>query len=184
MEKTAFQVRPLALKELSFDFFNSFVRTQVVQNAWRRQNGKWAIVPAPFIDDWSAGDRRLLVKNLRSCLLEGGAVFGAWHQGHLAAFGAVSAGLIGDQKQYADLLELHTDQRYRRMGLGRAIFERIAAWAAEKGAQKLYISAHSAQESQAFYRGIGCVDAQWICRLHVEQEPYDCQLEYVLPKDI
>ena len=66
------------------------------------------------------------------------------------------------------------------MGLGRAIFERIAAWAAEKGAQKLYISAHSAQESQAFYRGIGCVDAQWICRLHVEQEPYDCQLEYVL----
>ena len=77
MEKTAFQIRPLAPEDLSFDLLHSFVRTQVVQNVWRRQNGKWAIVPAPFIDDWSAGDRRLLVKNLRNCLLEGGAVFGS-----------------------------------------------------------------------------------------------------------
>ena len=87
---------------------------------------------------------------------------------------------MGSNLQYADLLELHTDNRYRRMGLGRALFERCAAWARERGAQKLYISAHSAQESQAFYRSIGCVDALWISQEHAQKEPFDCQLEYLL----
>lgn len=35
-------------------------------------------------------------------------------------------------------------------------------------------------ESQAFYRSIGCVDARIYSRKHVEEEPYDCQMEYVL----
>ena len=58
-----------------------------------------------------------------------------------------------------------------------------AAWAQAHGAQKLYISAHSAEESQAFYRSIGCIDALWISREHAEKEPYDCQMEYALLQD-
>ena len=54
-----------------------------------------------------------------------------------------------------------------------------AAWALEKnmGAGKLYISAHSAVESQAFYHAMGCVEAKVYCQAHVDMEPYDCQLE-------
>lgn len=43
--------------------------------------------------------------------------------------------------------------------------------------RKLYISAHSAVESQAFYKQMGCVEAQVYHLKHVEAEPYDCQLE-------
>ena len=42
---------------------------------------------------------------------------------------------------------------------------------------KLYISAHSAVESQAFYKAMGCVEAEVYHQGHVEEEPYDCQLE-------
>ena len=170
----------LTLSDLPPALLDTFERRQVVQNAWRKVDGKWAIIPAPFVDDWSAQERRNIVQNLRHIIEDGGAVFGALQQGKLLAFAAMSGKLLGEEKQYADLLELHTDNRYRRMGLGRALFERCAAWARKKGAQKLYISAHSAEESQAFYRSLGCVDAIWISREHVSQEPFDCQLEYSL----
>ena len=50
-------------------------------------------------------------------------------------------------------------------------------WAKQKGAKKLYISAHSAVESQAFYKSMGCVEAEVYNQKHVEDEPYDCQLD-------
>ena len=34
-------------------------------------------------------------------------------------------------------------------------FTNIKEWAKQKGAKKLYISAHSAVESQAFYKSMG-----------------------------
>lgn len=68
----------------------------------------------------------------------------------------------------------------RRRRIGRALFFEAAAAAREKGAQGLYISAHFAAETQAFYRGLGCRDAEEILSFHAEKEPYDCQLEYLL----
>ena len=68
----------------------------------------------------------------------------------------------------------------RGRGIGKALFHAAGAWAKENGARKLYISAHSAVESQAFYKAMGCVEAQVYQKEHVEREPYDCQLECVL----
>ncbi len=48
------------------------------------------------------------------------------------------------------------------------------------GAEKLYISAHSSKESQAFYKAVGCVEAEEYNPASVEKEPCDCQLEYRL----
>lgn len=56
-------------------------------------------------------------------------------------------------------------------------FTNIKEWAKQKGAKKLYISAHSAVESQAFYKSMVCVEAEVYNQKHVEDEPYDCQLE-------
>lgn len=53
-------------------------------------------------------------------------------------------------------------------------------WAKDQGASKLYISAHSAAESQRFYESMGCVEAVEYNEEHVKKEPCDCQLEYVL----
>ena len=54
------------------------------------------------------------------------------------------------------------------------------SWASCKKAEKLYISAHSAVESQAFYKSLGCVEASEYSLYHVSREPFDCQLELIL----
>lgn len=68
----------------------------------------------------------------------------------------------------------------RRKGIGKELFLADAEWARKQGAKKLYLSSHSAVESQAFYHSMGCVDAAEYNQKHVEEEPYDRQLEYVL----
>ena len=98
----------------------------------------------------------------------------------LKGFAAAAAQPCGAQGEYIDLLELHVSADWRGRGAGTALFAAAAAWARGRGAQKLYISAHSAAETQAFYRGLGCTDAAWRHPAHTAAEPFDCQLEYDL----
>lgn len=59
----------------------------------------------------------------------------------------------------------------------RQLFSRVGEWAREQGAEALYISAHSSVESQAFYRAMGCRLAQEVQSFHVQEEPFDVQME-------
>lgn len=86
----------------------------------------------------------------------------------------------GKGRDYLDLSSLHVSAELRGRGTGRELFARAADWARERGAKKLYISAHSAVETQAFYKALGCVEAEEYNPEHVEQEPFDCQMEFVL----
>ena len=76
-----------------------------------------------------------------------------------------------------DLSSIHVSEDMRGRGIGRELFRIAKNWAKQHGAKKLYISAHSAVESQAFYRAMGCVEAQEYNPEHVAKEPCDCQLE-------
>ena len=79
-----------------------------------------------------------------------------------------------------DLAHIYVSEEWRRSGIGTTLFAAAKRWAEGQGAKKLYISAHSAVESQVFYRKMGCVEAAQADPAHVEAEPFDCQLEYVL----
>ena len=87
---------------------------------------------------------------------------------------------LGPGDIYRDLGSLHVSEDCRGRGMGRMLFEHAARWARMDGAKKLYISSHSAQETQAFYAAMGCVDTLWPSPEHVALEPFDCQLEYIL----
>lgn len=65
----------------------------------------------------------------------------------------------------------------RGKGIGKELFQYAKSWAKEHGSKKLYISAHSAVESQAFYKEMGCIEAVEYNQEHVEKDPCDCQLE-------
>lgn len=172
--------RNLNFNEINENLFSNFVRRQVVTKCWRRIDGCWVIIDAPFIDDWSGEDYRALIINLKQILKCGGLVFGAFSEGNLKGFAAVPSYLTGSKKQYADLLELHVSEDMRRRGIGTKLFAAAVNYAKDLGAERLYISAHSAAESQAFYRSLGCIDAEELNAKHVEREPFDCQLEYKL----
>lgn len=175
--------KKLKVDEINRELFSSFIRRQVVTDCWRREKGEWVIRPDPFIDDWSEADYAFLVECLKNTVSTGGVVYGAWVADRCKGFASVESALLGSRRQYADLSSIHVSEELRGAGIGKQLFLRAAGWAREHGAEKLYISAHSAAETQAFYRGIGCVDAEEFCWLHVEQEPYDCQLEYSLLRE-
>lgn len=167
--------------EIDRELFGDFIRHQVVNDCWRRVNGEWVIKSDPFIDDWTEEDYGVLISCLKSTLDKGGFVYGAFfaEKDQLKGFVSVEPEIFGVQK-YMDLSCIHISEDMRGKGIGTALFEKAKCWAKEHGAKRLYISAHSAVESQAFYKKMGCTEAEEYNQKHVEAEPYDCQLELCL----
>lgn len=172
--------RALGAQDLTRRLFDNFVRTQPVTLCWRKIDGVWTIEEDPFIDDWTEAEYRVLVDCLQNTVKTGGFVLGAFIDDKLKGFVSVEPTLFGSRKQYMDLSSIHVSQDVRAQGIGRQLFDRAKAFAKARGAEKLYISAHSAVESQAFYRAMGCKEAQEYNQSHVDKEPFDCQLECLL----
>ena len=59
----------------------------------------------------------------------------------------------------------------RGNGIGKKLFLEAKQWAKQRGAKKLYISAHSSVESQAFYKAMGCVEAKVYNQKHITMIP-------------
>ena len=163
--------------ELCMELFAHFDRYQEVTRCWRKENGEWVIKPVVFTEQWGEKEYQHLVLDLQNTLKNGGVVFGVFADGQLKGFSEVTAEPLGPVKEYLELSSLHVSYDFRRHGAGKKLLLLAADWAREKGAEKLYISAHSSVESQAFYEAMGCVDSQEIQRAHAEKEPFDRQLE-------
>ena len=172
--------KELSEQELNRELFRHFTRRQVVTDCWRRVDGRWTVRPDPFVDDWSEADFQVLVQCLKNTVRTGGLLYAAFWEGRLKGFVSVEAELFGGEQRYLDLTSIHVSADMRGRGIGRALFMAAEDWARKKGARKLYISAHSAVETQSFYRAMGCVEAEVPCEKHVEAEPFDCQLERLL----
>ena len=169
--------RTLTENKICRDLFYCFIRRQVVTKCWRKENGEWVIRDDPFVDQWTEEDYQALIAELRETICSGGFVYAAFCDGKLKGFVSVTGQLFGTSRQYLDLTNIHVSEDQRKNGIGKVLFAAAKTWAKEHGAEKLYISAHSAVESQAFYQSMGCVDAKEYSREHVEKEPWDRQLE-------
>ena len=163
--------------EICRELFKDFIRHQRVTKCWRKEEEAWVIRDVPFIDDWSEEDYQFLVECLKNTLCTGGFVYGAFQNEELKGFVSVEPGLSGGGQRYLDLSSIHVSEDMRGQGVGKCLFLAAKEWARGQGAGKLYISAHSSVETQAFYRAMGCVEAQVYDRRHVEAEPFDGQLE-------
>lgn len=172
--------RFVAVGELTPELFSGFIRRQAVDKCVRREQGKWVIKSHPFVDDWTENDYAVLIAKLKRIMCGGGFVLAAFDGDVLKAFSAVDGNLFGRDNMYADLAEFYVSEDYRRQGVGSRLFAMTADAARSLGAKKLYISAHSAVETQAFYKSMGCVLAEQCDEAHVLNEPCDVQLEYVL----
>lgn len=174
------QYRNLTSDEICQELFSSFIRRQTVTKCWRREHGAWVVKDAPFIDDWTEKDYEFLVSCLKNTVDTGGLVRAAFLDETLKGFVSVEPKPFGSRNQYLDLSSIHVSADLRGEGIGSALFRAASGWAKARGAEKLYISAHSAVESQAFYKRMGCVEAEEYASWHVEAEPFDCQLEYTV----
>lgn len=172
--------RELKKSEISESLFESFNRYQDVKRCWRKENGEWILKDIAFTEQWGTDEYIVLIECLQNTVKTGGAVFGAFIDNVLVGFASIESQLWGSQQEYIQLSSIHTSYEYRGMGIGKELFFLAGKRAKGIGAQKLYISAHSSEESQAFYKALGCVEAVEYNKKLVDEEPYDCQLEYRL----
>ena len=176
----AMDYRELGETEINAHLLDGFERQQEVVKCWRKPGGTWIIADDSFIDQWSMEERKELIMALKDTVHAGGVVFAAVAGDGLKGFASVEPNPFGSECSYLDLSNLHVSKELRGLGIGRQLFLLCVSWARRRGADKLYISAHSAVETQAFYRAMGCVEAAEYSARHVKKEPYDCQLEYIL----
>lgn len=182
--------RELDAGEISASLFQTFIRRQVVNLCYRHPDatasdpGKaagWVVRPDPFVDDWTDDDHTRVAADLLRIANAGGLAYGAFvpaesNADRLVGFVSVEPEIFGERR-YMDLSHLHVSEDMRGRGIGGKLLEYAKLWAAKQGALRLYISAHSALESQNFYRRRGCVDAVEPQDEHIADEPFDCQLE-------
>lgn len=183
IKKENISYRNIEKNELNISLFDFFLRRQIVNKCYRKRNDTWVIEEDPFIDDWSLDDLNTLVKELNETLNSCGFVFGAFINNKLKGFTSCNKELIGKNKSYCDLTNIYVSEDVRNKGIGTTLFNEAIKFAKNNGAKKLYISAHSSFESQSFYRKLGCVEAKEYNKLHVQKEPFDCQLEFVIYKN-
>ncbi len=170
------------ITEENFDAasLDNFVRRQEVAHCWRKRDGQWELLPIAYVEDWDPEGRRRRAEKLLRSVQRGDAAYGAWAGETLVGFARLAGPLFGSREQYIDLAQLHVSAPCRGRGIGRELFRLACRGAREAGAEKLYISAHSAQETMAAYRALGCVEAEEIYWPLAKKEPCDVQLEYRL----
>ena len=174
------QYRELNIDEINRELFRHFIRRQKVTLCRRKEHNSWVLKQDPFIDDWSEEDYQILIQCLKHTALTGGFLYAAFCNEYLKGFVSVESEPFGAADEYLDLSSIHVSEDMRGKGIGKSLFYSAKEWARKKGASNLYISAHSAIETQSFYQSMGCVEAEEYSQKHVEAEPFDCQLECIL----
>ena len=169
-----------SLSSVDARLFQGFSRHQAVTRCWRKENGAWVIRDIAFTEEWNDADYARLSGELTDTAQKGGRVIAAMEDRRVVGFIAVENAPLGSRGQYRQLSCMQVSAPYRGKGLGRKLFTLAADAARALGGEKLYISAHSSVESQAFYRAMGCTEAEEYDPALTAAEPCDCQMEYAL----
>lgn len=166
--------------QINRELFRHFNRYQEVKRCWRKEEDGWKLKEIAFVEQWNEEEYEFLVKCLKNTANTGGFVIGCFGDGKLTGFASVEHERFGFREQYVQLSCIHISCEARGRGYGKKLFQYAAQAGKKLGAEKLYISAHSSEETQAFYHALGCVEAKEYNQKLFEAEPCDCQLEYGL----
>ena len=113
-------------------------------------------------------------------ITSGGSALGAFDCEKLIGFCSVNPEIFGMKYKYVLLDQIFISLPYRSKGIGKQLFTLSAKEAEKFGAEKCYICAGSSEETLAFYKAIGCIEAVEINSKLYENDTRDIQLEYSL----
>ncbi|MBN2877809.1 MAG: GNAT family N-acetyltransferase [Bacilli bacterium] len=130
-----------------------------------------------FMDEWNDERKRDICHYLQTV---NGTVIFVYDNDKVIGFSNLDHTMYGD---YMVMPYIHISKPYRNMGIAKELFYMIAEVALERGAKKLYISAHPAIETYSFYQSVGCTLTHNIIKEMFDKEPADLQLEKILSKE-
>ncbi len=131
---------------------DNFILNQRVTHCWRKINGEYKLLPVCYTEKWNLSERKNMAQKIISAVRCGATAIAAIIDNSIIGFALLSDYLFGKNKEYIDLEEFYVSEPFRGNGIGKLLFEKICPAAKQSGAKKLYISAHSAEESIAAYK--------------------------------
>ena len=170
MTQPCVTLQRLTRENFTLTSLDGFDRFQEVTEVWRLTDGEYRLVRAPFTEEWPPARRR---EKAAEVLSGDYIAYGAMAEGRVAGLLLLEKRLRGRRMVVSSL---HVDRSFRRAGLGRMLFRRAMEEGRRAGADELYISACSARETIAFYRAMGCVQAEPVIPEMAAEEPWDLQL--------
>ena len=173
-------IKKLKLEDCTSDLLINFNRYQKVKRCWRKENGKWQLKDIAFVENWDIKRKNEIVQEFIQCIKMGGIVICAFAYDKLVGFASISNKLFGKNNDYIRLEMLHISFEFRNNGIGKELFEKICHETKKLNVRKLYITAHSSEETQAFYKSLGCYETVELNQVLYDEEPYDCHLEYII----
>jgi N-acetylglutamate synthase-like GNAT family acetyltransferase len=181
MDNFQYSFKVLGINDLNNDILDRFNRFQKVNKIYAKENGQWIVKEHAYIEDW---DKKRKVEKINSdfynAIISGAYVIAAYNENSIIGFAVLLNRKFGTQNQYIQLQDIHVSYEYRNNGIGKKLFANCIEKAKEIGAKKIYISANSSEETQCFYKNIGCIDAEEINEVLAQDEPFDRQMEYII----
>ena len=153
--------------EESLDLFN---RKQNVKRVYRMTGGKYELTQCEYTEDWDLNKKRSVARRISS---DEYITYLALEQDKVVGFVGLPKELNGP---YMILDVIQVSSEYRGKGVGRQLFNLGKEEARKAGANALYISACSSEETIAFYKAMGSKLAENPIREIAENEPFDLQM--------
>ena len=164
------RIELLSTENFKPDSLDNYQRKHDVKKVYRKHNGKYILVDCVYTEDWDMEKRRSVAKDISS----------DDYITYLAIDDVEVVGFIGLKK---DLIEpymildlMQVSATYRGQGIGRKLFDVGKEVARKAGAEALYISACSSEETIAFYKAMGAELTDCPIEEIAEDEPYDLQM--------
>lgn len=152
------------------DSLDNYQRRQEVKRVYRNHDGVYQLEDCVYTEDWDIEKRRSVAKEISSTA----------YITYLALENEEVIGFIGLKKEliasYMILDQMHVSAICRGHGIGRKLFEKGKEEAKKAGAEALYISACSSEETIAFYEAMGARLADCPIKELAEAEPCDLQM--------
>ena len=152
--------------------------SQFIGRAWRDVAGSKQLVVINYQDHGFPNGYETHLSSLRGTIAGAGSALGAFDGDKLIGFCSVNPEVFGVKYNYVLLDQIFISLPYRSKGIGKQLFMRSVKEGKNFGAEKFYICAGSAEETIAFYKAIGCIEAVEINSELYEEDTRDIQLEY------
>ena len=164
------RIELLSAENFKQDSLDNYSRKQDVKKVYRKRGGEYILEDYFYTEDWDMEERRTVAKNIS----------GDDYVTYLAIEKDEVVGFIGLKKEliesYMILDMMQVSAACRGQGIGRKLFDSGKEEARKAGAEALYISACSSEETIAFYKAMGAELADCPIKEIAEEEPYDLQM--------
>ena len=177
------EIKELATDDISSGMLMCFNHRQIITEKWVNRGNKWDLAATSDLREWNKEKRIWISDYIRQQIERGGSAVAAFAEDVLVGFCCGDGCLAGKTAKYANMTMLFVDDKWKRKGIGRKLFERICMCAKRMGADKLFISAIPSFDTIAFYFNIGCEDAREIILEYVDTDQ-DRYLEFVLTASV